>query len=283
MTDDVKSEEELFMSSESLDVEQEPITEPEQPVETVEVTPLVETEPEVTAEPEVVEPVAEEQPETDAQVPSWRLREIREAKEAEIAKQTEALTQERNKVAQFEAQVQQLQTQLNQHQQKPAPDMFEKPDEWQQHIQGDYQQQIQTFQQEQAKQMARLEAMTIHGADTVQTAMEAAIKAEASNPSLGARIAGSPNPYTEAVNWHKESQVHEQIGEGGIDAFRERTREELMKDPEFRKQVVESLRGEAGGVGNTTTQTIPSLNNAPRVQVKDNGDPIMSDAELFNS
>lgn len=292
MTNETPSEEELFMSDENSEVtqEQEPATVLEQPVETPEPSQeeLKAESVDVPIEPETAleanaKPTAEE-PTSEAQVPSWRLRELREAKEAEIAKQTAALEQERTRAAQAQAQLQQLQQQLNQQQQKPVPDIFENPDEWQSHYISQQQQQMEQFQKDQQEKMAQLEAYTLHGVEQVNAAKEAAFKANQSNPAVSARILSASNPFSEMVNWHKEQQVYEQIGEGGIGAFRDRTRQELMKDPEFRKQVIAELKGEAGGVATPQTPTsIPSLNGAPRVSTPSNGDPIMSDAELFNS
>src|SRR5581483_3221866 len=79
----------------------------------------------------------------------------------------------------------------------------------------------------------------------------------------------SPNPGEALVSWHKRSATLAEVGDDPA-AYRERvakeTREALLKDPEFRKQLLADMRGEAGvgddGRPRTQVRLPKSLNGA---------------------
>jgi len=83
------------------------------------------------------------------------------------------------------------------------------------------------------------------------------------------RILAAPNPGEAMIKWHKREQTRAEVGDDFV-AYRERvakeTREALMKDPEFVKQIVASMRQEASvgedGRPRTTTRLPKSLNGA---------------------
>lgn len=274
MNDDKQlSDEEIFLSEET----QTPET-PEAPVEETKAA-QEEPIPEVSVEPEQEEPKAiepkQEEAQSETNVPSWRLREEREAREAAA----QALEVERKNAANLQAQMAQLQRQISEQQQKPAPDIFEDPTGWQDSLRQQQQEQQRQF----AAQIQRVEALAVHGQSTVDEAWAAAVQAEVTQPHVAARIANSLNPFSEAVRWHKEQSVQKEIGEAGIDGFKGRIREELMSDPEFRKSVFEEMRKEAGvTVAETQPQTIPSLGKAPRTVTPEGAMP-KTDEELFYS
>jgi len=157
---------------------------------------------------------------------------------------------------------------------KAAPDIFEDPKGFVDHMTG-------MFQSELSKRDTQLEnnrvetSMAIAHAfhkDTFEKAFEAINKLNPSNPDDRAtvqRIYKSPNPGEALVGWHKRSQTLAEVGDDPV-AYRERiareTREALMKDPEFKKQLVAELRGEAAqgenGSPRTTTRLPGSLRRA---------------------
>lgn len=148
---------------------------------------------------------------------------------------------------------------------KAAPDIFEDPKGFVDHLTG-------MFQTELSKRDAKFEATRVetsmaiaHGfhKDTFEKAFDAINKLDPRNPDDRAtvqRIYNSSNPGDALVNWHKRSQTLAEVGDDPA-AYRERiareTREALIKDPEFRKQLVADLRGEAaaGDDGNPRTTT----------------------------
>lgn len=88
------------------------------------------------------------------------------------------------------------------------------------------------------------------------------------------RIWSSDNPGAELMKWHRNRETLQEVG-GDPAAYRKKiadeTRAALLADPEFRKEIVASLRAEAGGNNGTGTprhvtrvpgKTIPSLNGA---------------------
>lgn len=85
------------------------------------------------------------------------------------------------------------------------------------------------------------------------------------------RIWNSMTPGNDILEWH-EQQVREREvrAAGGLDKYRDRvaaeTREALANDPEFRKQLLESMRSDAGsytgGAPRTVTRLPKSLNGA---------------------
>jgi hypothetical protein len=80
------------------------------------------------------------------------------------------------------------------------------------------------------------------------------------------RIYASPNPGEALLSWHKRETTRAEVGDDVV-AYRERvakeTREALLKDPEFRKQLIADMRGEAAvgedGRPRTTTRLPRSL------------------------
>jgi|SRR5882762_65711 len=148
---------------------------------------------------------------------------------------------------------------------KAIPDIFEDPKGFVDHL-------TQGFQSEFAKRDTVLEnnrvetSMAIAHAfhkDGFEKAFEAINKLNPNNPDdrvTVQRIYKSPNPGEALVSWHKRSQTLAEVGDDPA-AYRERvakeTREALMKDPEFKKQLIAELRGEAatGDNGNPRTST----------------------------
>lgn len=281
------SDEDIFMSKETDEVVETPTeevtaevetpTEPEKPEEP-EVEVKAEAPPEEPQEPE------KEEPQAEATVPSWRLREVNEAKALAERQAQEALQNQKR----FEAELNQLRQKLAQQEQQPqtVPDMYSDPDGYANYYQQQLQvrdQSVNELQQTLRATTARLEAIAIHGNDAVQQAWSAAEEANKSDPTIELRLTNSPNPWAEAIKWHKEVETQKAIGEGGIEGFEKSIREKLASDPEFKKQIFEEMRGEANGkVAEPKPDVPPSLNDAPRVQTPENGDPLLSDAELFN-
>lgn len=152
-----------------------------------------------------------------------------------------------------------------------VPDIFEDPKGFADHI-------TRGFQTELAKRDAKLEnarvenSMAIaHGLhkETFEKAFDAINKLDPRNPddrSAVQRIYNSPNPGDALVNWHKRQQTLAEVGDDPT-AYRARVAEEtraaLLKDPEFRKQLIADLRGEANagddGTPRTTTRLPRSL------------------------
>lgn len=216
---------------------------------------------------------AEEEPEQDAEeqdtreadneadrapsrgVPSSRLREEANARRAAEAEAREL----RARIDALER-TQRQPYQQPQPQQAPpqGPDMFADPEGWAAHERGRIMQEINN----QRFNASLAEAAEQHG-DRFQEAFRAVsgLPNTPENVAIAHRIYNAPNPGRELMRWHDQQNLIKDIGNDPI-AFRQKMREDLMADPEFRQQVIASMRGEATSQRRTQTQLPPSLNGA---------------------
>lgn len=146
-----------------------------------------------------------------------------------------------------------------------APDIFENPKGFVDHLTGMFQSELSKRDTQISNQRVETSMAIAHAIhkDTFANAFEAINKLNPQNPDdrvVVQRIYASSNPGEALVSWHKRSQTLAEVGDDPA-AFREKvrseTREALMKDPEFRKQLVAELRGDAarGDNGNPRTTT----------------------------
>ena len=213
--------------------------EPEQPAQAEQPAPVETPKEEIKAEPEKPKDDAE------AQVPSWRLRELREARDAEAARLQEAT--QRN--WQLETQLKQLQDQvskLNQPKQEPV-DWFSNPEAaLNQHL-TPVQQQLESFMQEVRLTTSRTAAIASFGTAAVKEMEDTVGKLMAQNhpemESLGQRMRSSNDPAGVAMQWYKQHKLMETTG-GDIDAYRAKVAEELLKDKDFIAKAVGTVRSD---------------------------------------
>jgi hypothetical protein len=105
------------------------------------------------------------------------------------------------------------------------------------------------------------------------------------NASVVQRIYRSPNPGEALVAWHKRNETFARVGDDPAkfeEKIRTETREALMKDPEFRKQLIAAARSEAAAGDNgqprTVTRLPRTLNGASGSNLGvDRGDPHQND------
>jgi len=283
----------------------------EQPAE-AEPPKQVETSVEAAAqEPAATQPPAKE--DDGAQIPSWRMREIREARDAErVAKEAERARADRAEqdARQAVAAAQQLQQHLanmqRQMQQLHNPpkqtepiDLFgdNGPERLLGTVEERFAQQQAAFQRE--LRNVRLEsnfAMTHQlNPDVFPVAYQAFEQAiNSGDRVVGARVFNSANPGAALVAWHKEQTAIKEIG-GDVNAYRQRIIEEAKKDPAILAQFLEAARATASGQPaptgqpsprpNTVTQLPPSLRSVPGTAASADGAGTqnLSEEELFYS
>lgn len=246
-------------------------------------------EAEATPAEQPVEAKAAEQPEQpkdeDGKVPSWRLRELREAREAAERRAEETGRREYALQQQLQAMQRQL-AQLQQPKQEPV-DFFQNPDgaldQRIQPLRGE----IDQFKNELRLEMSRELAVVKHGEQAV-TEMERAIEqamreGHPDMQTLAYRMRQSSNPAGVAMQWYQQSRLVKETG-GDLSAYRQRVLDEALKDPAFQAKVMEAARGQAPVVqnGRPNIQLPPSLSRipgSPPEHSADDGD--MSDAGLF--
>lgn len=226
----------------------------------------------------------------DGRVPPGRLREEAEARrtaeserdalKAQLAENEAKSKRELDALnAKFDGLLAALKTQAQpakadgQAKEQPAPpDMFEDPKGFAEYLERGFQSQL--AQRDQKLESMRVEtsmaiAHAVHK-DVFENAFKAVTSLDANNPENRVtvqRIWAAPNPGQALIDWHRRNTALQRVG-NDVDAYEkgieQRTREALMKDPEFRKSLIESLRAEAGtgndGEVNTITRLPKSLN-----------------------
>lgn len=209
------------------------------------------------------------EPEIPARVPGHRLREQTQRTESEKARADAAekqlgdlRSQHAADMAALRAQMEQLTSLVRQpapkaDDAKPAeeemPEVLENPKGFAEYI-------VKTVQKALAPVSAqsadiRLEtsfaiAHAIHK-DTFEKAWGELSKLDPKNPDdrvTVQRIQRAQNPGQALIDWHKRTETLRRVGDDP-DKFEKdvetRTRESLMKDPDFRKQLLEELKAEA--------------------------------------
>ena len=233
------------------------------------------------------EPQAPQERTQEGLVPSWRLREINEQREAERRERQ----QEQRELADLKRWKEE---QERQRQDAERQKDLDGQDFWTQadpnkyidqrfdhRFQSGMRQALDPFQKQvaeifQQQQQAvihnsRLVAHQVFGEDKVKAAEEAfnrAAETRAIDPEEHRRIISSPNQFEAAVRWHQRQSTLEAIG-GDLDGYNKRQQDELLKNPEFLARALEAHRqmatpvttGVPGRAAPPQAQrTLPSLN-----------------------
>lgn len=253
--------------------------------------------------------------EREGRVPSGKLREANERARAAEAALKELQTKVETERGTSRKEVDDLRAQMNgilaALQQRPqsqqqdekktdtVPDLFENPTAFVEHLQKG-------FQTELSARDRRLDEMRVENSMAIAHAFhkdvfEAAYQAVTTldqknldNQATVRRIWTSPNPGEALVQWHKRNETLREVGDDPSaykTRIRAEEREALMKDPEFRKQLIAELRGEAsganGGEPRTAVRLPKSLNGAAGGNAASReSDPLMyddSDSAVFQS
>ena len=248
--------------------EAEPEPEPEEPEAKADEQPRDEQGKFAAKEAEP-EPKAEEKAEgkEDATVPSWRLREIAEERRAAQA--------ERDQLRAELTRLQMQQRQPPQEQKQPEQiDPLLDPQGFANRIRADFDQRLRETQLN-----ANLAIAEVKHGETFQKAFEAVLKeGQNGNRQLVNHLTSQANPGEAIVSWFKQQELVRETN-GDINAYRQKMRDELLKDPEFIKAAVQAAQQSARGNGQQqprhVTQLPPSLSRA--TGSSQNSDPIDTD------
>ena len=222
-----------------------------------------------------------QQPEPDA-VPSWRLRELREQREAEAnrARSLEAeLADMRRRHAAMEQQV-------RQQRQEPVqvPDLIADPAAYHAHVE-------QTFNERLRNMEANFSFRIAHSANGEmfeQAYGDMISRAERGDPSIVRMVMQSPDPGTAMINWYRREQTLQKVG-NDPDAWFQRQLDERLKDPKFAGGIVDKIRNgsqpapggqQPSGVP-TEFQIPPSLNRVAASASNTEAIGDLTDASLF--
>jgi hypothetical protein len=230
------------------------------------------------AEPEPV--AAEPQGKDEAYVPSWRLREMREEREAVERRFQETQTQ-------WQRQIAELQARLPKDEPKPAPDVFEDPNKFleygvRQHV-DPIRSEITQLREEYSKKWAEKE----HGPEKVKAAYDwVAQGMQSRDPEVAAvyqRAMQSMDPYGEILKAHQQKAVYSQIG-NDPNAWFEKELEKRLADPQFASQQLQRIQSGVRAPGTQTPNQIklpPSIGKVPSSHSASDDVGDMSDAGLF--
>jgi hypothetical protein len=231
--------------------------------------PAVEQKPEgeVIAEAPAEKPVVDD----DAPlIPSWRLREIREERDAVSAR-----------LAAAEARL----AQQPKPEAKPAeqPDPLLDPKGYAASIREEIRQEMLAERRESSLQNAW---------KTYKGEFEEAYNAARNKPDavLNVQMEKSRDPGETLIQWHRDNKTKLEIG-GDFNAYQKRIRDEAakealdsaLKDPEFRQRAMETWRNGAQSNGRPRVELPPSLSGTSRSNAAlraSNED--VSDSELFD-
>ena len=230
---------------------------------------------------------AREQPE--GRVPPSRYREaaerarlaeaerdtLRQQLEARVANpELETLKAQVSTLTQLLQGKQQPQAVVEPTQPKKAPDIFEDPQGFTDYITQQVQSAVGSVRTDlrQSAVATSFELAHIRHQDAFPKAMDAINKLNPASPEDRAvvqRIYSSPNPGEALVSWHNRHEALSRVGNdpAAYEArIREETRQALLNDPEFKKQLLADMRGEAlrgdDGQPRTTTRLPKSLSRA---------------------
>lgn len=223
----------------------------------------------------------------DGKVPSGVHRQVserariaeaeRDAARAEAAAVREEVKATNARLDQFLALQRQQPAKVDDKSANPVtpPDIFEDPKGFVSHLEKGFQTELSRRDQQLENIRVGSSMQIAHGfhKEAFEKAYAAVTKLDRNNPDdqvTVRRIWASPNPGESLVTWHRNQETLREVG-GDPASFKERirteTREALMKDPEFRKQLLAGLREEAAGAGvdgkpRTAFKVPKSLNGA---------------------
>ena len=237
---------------------------------------FVSQQPAATSQPEPAAGQPQPAKDDDARIPPWRLREMREERDA-IHQRYLAMQR------QFEL----LQQQMPKPEPKPAPDLYENPDGFvNHHVRAELTPLEQRLQEAEARMQAQLEytsrrdAFREHGEETVRAAYEWLAKGiQSREPDVVYaynRVMASEHPYDAAVQAFKRTSIMQQIQQAGdIDKWVLQRAQELQQQ-RSRQTSIQQPQG-------SITKLPPSLRNTPAAarSSADDGDDDVSDAALF--
>lgn len=229
-------------------------------------------------EPVAAQPEAKPDGKEEAYVPSWRLREMREEREA-----TERRFAEQQ--AQWQRQIAELQSRLPKEEPKPAPDVFEDPNKFLEYGVRQHVDPIKSEVQQTKEFFSRMMAEEKHGADKVQAAYDWVAKGMTSRDpevmSAYHRAMQSMHPYGELVKAHQQRSVFEQIG-SDPNAWFEKELERRMADPQFSAAQLQKIQSSVRSPQTPNQIKLPpSIGKVPSSHSASDDVADMSDAGLF--
>jgi hypothetical protein len=230
---------------------------------------------ETAQQPTVETPAPEGKP--DVHVPSWRL-----AEEAQRRREAEQQLQE------MRAEMRAIQQQQLMLQQRVAPqqapqepiDPFADPNGFAQSIQQGFEGRLKEIQLQHSLQFAR------HAhKETFDRAYEEFVDYahKTRDQATYQRVMSSADPGEALVQWHKERQLHQELGGSDLNSFLAKRQEEWLKDPSVQAKVIEAFKaGQQSQPGNITNLP-PSLSKVASASPSHEGSGDWSQEAIFRN
>lgn len=239
-----------------------------------------ENEPEATSDPEAAAPQTAKD---EAHVPSWRLREVNEAREA-------AERRVRDIEDRYQRELADLRSRLPKQEAQAAPDLYEDPNGFVGHNVRQAVDPIKSEIGQMREYFSRRDAEREHGADKVQAAFawleEGSASRDPERFAIYQKAMQSMHPYGEIVKAHQERQVLQQIGSDPQKWFETSLEQKLQSDPQFAASLLQKIQQSARGAPQQQGSTVrlpPSLNRIASAQSAADASGDMSDASLFEN
>jgi len=230
-------------------------------------------------EPQQQEPQAATPAEEAANVPSWRLREVREEAERRVA-ETEARWQRQFEYMQRQAQPK--------PEPAPPPDLFENPTGFVDQNVRQYVDPIKAELQQIREENSRWRAEDKHGAEKVRASYDWVAQGIANRDpdaiTAYNRAMQSPHPFDVLVTAHQQRVVHQTIGNDPNAWFEKELERRMGSDPQFAAKFQQTRQASNGqSPQGSITKLPPSLRNTPSARGNggDEDSSDMSDAALF--
>lgn len=202
---------------------------------------------------------------------------------SELLEQRERRQAAERKAEEAERRYQELERQLRQSQQPrtPPPDVLENPQAFAGHLEQSMEQRFRGMMVNMSFDMVR--ESNPNGFQAAWSALQDQVRS--GNSRVRDEIVSSPNPGSALMRWHQREETIRQIGDGGLEAYRQRMLDEAMKDPNFRTRAMEAWRTEAQQTQTSASSpppSIPSLNRTTGVANPPERSSV-SGAELFEA
>lgn len=239
-----------------------------------------ENEPEATSDPEAAAPQTAKD---EAHVPSWRLREVNDAREA-------AERRAREIEDRYQRELADLRSRLPKQEAQTAPDLYEDPNGFVGHNVRQAVDPIKSEIGQMREYFSRRDAEREHGAEKVQAAFawleEGSASRDPERFAIYQKAMQSMHPYGEIVKAHQERQVLQQIGSDPQKWFETSLEQKLQSDPQFAASLLQKIQQTARGAPQQQGSTVrlpPSLNRIASAQSAADASGDMSDASLFEN
>jgi hypothetical protein len=167
---------------------------------------------------------------------------------------------ERRKRQDAEARIAALEAQIQAQPPQPAPDMFDKPEEWQQHFGNQIMQNATRFAALNAK-LETSEMLAAQAYPDFEDTYPKILEFMEANPAVRQEVLQSRHPWAKAYQMVKNNEQAKELGATDVESLRAKIREEILAEqaaqPAPAVHIPNSLATAQGGTTAAPTGTAP--------------------------